>query len=82
MDAHALLYRFHFAYGPKLLTDGQGRDTSIAYGFLQTLLTLLELQPPPTHMAVVFDAKGKTFRWAFKMCMAAQSSLEENAVWI
>ena len=64
MDAHALLYRYNFAYGPNLLTSSGGEDTSIAYGFLSTLLSLLELRPPPTHMAVVFDAPGKTFRWA------------------
>lgn len=63
IDSHALLYRYHYAFGPKLLSDGRGRDTTIAYGFLQTVLTLLELSPPPTHMAAVFDAKGKTFRW-------------------
>jgi 5'-3' exonuclease len=32
------------------------------FGFLSTLLSLLELHPSPTHVAVVFDASGKTFR--------------------
>ena len=67
VDAHALLYRYNFAYGPNLLTSSSGEDTSIAYGFLSTLLSLLELRPPPTHMAVVFDAPGKTFRWALNL---------------
>lgn len=39
-----------------------GDDTTVLFGFLSTLLNLLELVPPPTHFAVVFDARGKTFR--------------------
>jgi 5'-3' exonuclease len=34
----------------------------VLFGFLNTLLNLLELAPPPTHFAVVFDAPGKNFR--------------------
>ena len=41
-----------------------GEDTSVLFGFLNTLLNLLELSPPPTHFAVVCDARGKTFRQA------------------
>lgn len=47
------------------------------FGFLSTLLNLLELVPPPTHFAVVFDARGKTFRcgWGARcvMCYPAVS---------
>lgn len=39
-----------------------GEDTTVLFGFMSTLLNLLELIPPPTHFAVVFDARGKTFR--------------------
>lgn len=39
-----------------------GEDTTVLFGFLSTLLNLLELAPPPTHFAVVFDSPGKTFR--------------------
>jgi len=38
------------------------RDTTVEFGFLSTVLSLLELSPHPTHFAVVFDASGKTFR--------------------
>lgn len=62
MDAHALLYRSHFGFkGQRLETSG-GEDTSISYGFLSTVLRLLEIQEPPTHFAVVMDHHGKTFR--------------------
>jgi len=30
--------------------------------FFQTLIRLLEVTPPPTHIAVAFDVPGKTFR--------------------
>lgn len=64
-DAMALLYRSHFAFphsNNHRLTTTKGRDTTVEFGFLSTLLSLLELMPHPTHMAVVFDASGKTFR--------------------
>ena len=60
----ALLYRGHFGFKDVRLSSNLGEDTSILYGFVRTLLNLLQLSPPPTHLAVVFDAAGKTFRWA------------------
>lgn len=68
VDAHALLYRSHFGFGAQRLATAGGEDTSIAYGFLSTVLRLLELQQPPTHFAVVMDHHGKTFRCA---CLGA-----------
>ena len=58
----ALLYRAHFGFGAMRLANAVGEDTSVAYGLVGTMLNLLELAPPPTHLAVVFDAAGKTFR--------------------
>ena len=63
IDAHALMFRFHHAYG-KLLQSEAGEETSISYGFMKTLLSLLECYPAPSHLVVVMDAPGKTFRWA------------------
>ena len=62
MDAHALLYRSHFGFSGQRLANASGEDTSISYGFLNTVLRLLEIQQPPTHFAVVMDHHGKTFR--------------------
>lgn len=42
------------------------------FGFLNTLLNLLGLVPPPTHFAVVLDARGKTFRCC---CTALAASM-------
>ena len=62
LDAFALLYRAHFGLKDVRLATTTGEDTSILFAFLRSLLALLELEPPPTHFAVVFDAAGKTFR--------------------
>lgn len=62
-----MLYRAHFGMNTVRLTTQTGEDTSILFAFIRTLLTLLELEPPPTHFAVVFDAAGKTFRQACYM---------------
>ncbi|BDA43054.1 DNA polymerase I [Coccomyxa sp. Obi] len=62
VDAHALLYRSHFGFSGQRLANANGEDTSISYGFLNTVLRLLEIQEPPTHFAVVMDHHGKTFR--------------------
>ena len=62
VDAHALLYRSHYGFRTQRLETAGGEDTSISYGFLSTVLRLLEIQEPPTHFAVVMDHHGKTFR--------------------
>lgn len=61
VDAYALLYRANFAYIKRPLLTRDGRNTSAIHGFMRTfLVTLKSLRP--THLAVAFDLKGKTFR--------------------
>ena len=60
-DAMALAYRAHFAFIQRPLINSKGRDTSCIYGFTASLIKLLE-DEQPDHIAVVFDAPGKTFR--------------------
>ncbi|HLT47089.1 MAG TPA: DNA polymerase I, partial [Rubricoccaceae bacterium] len=62
-DAMALAYRAHFAFISRPLINSKGKDTSAAYGFVVSLLKLLE-DAHPEHIAVVFDAVGPggTFR--------------------
>jgi DNA polymerase-1 len=64
-DAMALAYRAHFAFITRPLVNSKGKNTSAAYGFVTSLLKLLEDQHPE-HIAVVFDATGPggTFRGA------------------
>jgi len=59
VDGHSNLYRAFFAI--RDLRAGDGTPTNAAYGFLRMLGKLLkELQP--THVGVVFDVGGETFR--------------------
>src|SRR5476649_627693 len=59
VDGSSYLYRAYHAFPP--LTNSQGEPTGAMYGVLNMLRSLL-LQYTPSHVAVVFDAKGKTFR--------------------
>ncbi|MBS0877879.1 MULTISPECIES: DNA polymerase I [unclassified Tatumella] len=59
VDGSSYLYRAYHAFPP--LTNSAGEPTGAMYGVLNMLKSLL-LQYKPSHAAVVFDAKGKTFR--------------------
>ncbi|ENK7128802.1 DNA polymerase I [Serratia marcescens] len=59
VDGSSYLYRAYHACPP--LTNSAGEPTGAMYGVLNMLRSLL-LQYQPSHVAVVFDAKGKTFR--------------------
>lgn len=54
-------YLFRAFHGMPPLTNSKGQDTGAIYGVVNMLRSLMK-QYTPTHMAVVFDAKGKTFR--------------------
>ncbi|MCP4644036.1 MAG: DNA polymerase I [bacterium] len=59
IDGTAFAYRSFFAI--RGLTDSKGRPTNAAFGFARVLLKILR-EHEPSHIAVVFDAPGKTFR--------------------
>lgn len=61
LDAYALIYRAYYAFinNPRITTTGI--NTSATFGFCNFLLELLE-EEHPTHVAVVFDPDGPTFR--------------------
>ncbi|UNH24393.1 DNA polymerase I [Moellerella wisconsensis] len=59
VDGSSYLYRAYHAFPP--LTNSAGQPTGAMYGVLNMLRSLI-LQYRPSHIAVVFDAKGKTFR--------------------
>lgn len=59
VDGSSYLYRAFHAFPP--LTNKQGELTGAMYGVLNMLKSLIA-QVEPSHIAVVFDAKGKTFR--------------------
>ena len=57
----ALIYRAHFAFSKNPIVNSKGINTSAVYGFLNTLLELINKEAP-THLAVAFDTKAPTFR--------------------
>lgn len=61
LDGHALVYRAHFAFINRPLINSKGVNTSAMHGFTRTLWDLMKNQQP-THLAVVFDPEGPTFR--------------------
>ncbi|MFH1035892.1 MAG: DNA polymerase I [Pseudomonadota bacterium] len=59
LDASSYIHRaFHAVRG---LTTSQGVPTNAVFGFTQMLLKVLK-DAQPSHLAVVYDAKGPTFR--------------------
>ncbi len=59
VDGSSYLYRAFHALPP--LTGAEGQPTGAIYGVANMLRRLIK-DYSPTHMAVVFDPKGKTFR--------------------
>ncbi|MDX1972937.1 MAG: DNA polymerase I [Candidatus Sumerlaeia bacterium] len=63
LDGHSLVYRAHHAMstGKGTLANAAGFPTGAIFGFLQILFRLLEKEKP-SHLAVVFDPPGPSFR--------------------
>ena len=61
LDAFALIYRAYFAFSRNPRMNSKGQNTSAVFGFVNTLIDLLQSETP-SHVAVVFDAPGPTFR--------------------
>lgn len=61
LDAYALIYKAFYAFikNPRMTTTGI--NTSAIYGFVNILNQLIENEKP-THISVVFDPPGPTFR--------------------
>ncbi|MBX7255094.1 MAG: DNA polymerase I [Candidatus Hydrogenedentes bacterium] len=59
IDGSAFAYRAYFAI--RNLTNSKGVPTNAVYGFARVLIKILR-EHDPSHIAVVFDAPGKTFR--------------------
>ena len=61
IDAFAIIFRSYFGFGNNQRYNSKGLNTSVTLGFCNTLLEVLNKQNP-SHIAVVFDAPGNTFR--------------------
>ena len=61
LDGMALIYRAHFAFIQAPIRNSKGVNTSALYGFINTLLSILEKENP-THIGVAFDTSAPTPR--------------------
>ena len=61
LDAYALIYRAHFAFTKNPRINSKGMNTSVPFGFTNTLMEVITKQKP-THIGVAFDTKASTFR--------------------
>ena len=61
LDAYALIFRAYYAFIRAQIINSKGLNTSAIYGFTATLEEILRTETP-SHIAVVFDPPGPTFR--------------------
>ncbi|MBN1185103.1 MAG: DNA polymerase I [Bacteroidales bacterium] len=61
VDAYALIFRSYYAFIRNPRFSSKGLNTSAIFGFTNTLVDLLQNEKP-SHIAVVFDPPGPTFR--------------------
>lgn len=61
LDGMALAYRAYFSFIGRPLINSKGENTSAIFGFVNTLMKILN-DEKPEHIAVVFDTKEPTFR--------------------
>jgi DNA polymerase-1 len=61
LDGHALIYRAHYAFIARPLINSKGWNVSAIQGFMRTMWDMMQTEKP-THIAVVFDPPGGTFR--------------------
>ena len=61
IDAFAVIFRAYYAFIKNPRINSKGVNTSAVFGFTNALLDVLG-QERPSHLAVVFDAPGDTFR--------------------
>jgi len=59
VDGSSYIYRAYYAI--RHLSNSKGEATNAVFGFTKMLQTLIK-QEQPGHLAVIFDAKGPTFR--------------------
>ena len=61
LDAYALIFRAYYAFINSRMTNARGLNTSAIYGFTVAMEDVIRTRKP-SHMAVVFDPPGGTFR--------------------
>lgn len=78
IDAYAIIYRAYYAFIRAPRINSKGLNTSAIYGFVNTIEDVLKREKP-THIAVAFDPKGKTFRHeAYELYKAQRETTPED----
>lgn len=78
VDAYAIIYRAYYAFIRSPRINSKGLNTSAIFGFVNTLEDILKREKP-THIAVAFDPKGKTFRHeAYELYKAQREATPED----
>ena len=78
IDAYAIIYRSYYAFIRNPRFNSKGLNTSAIFGFVNTLEDVLKREKP-THIAVAFDPKGKTFRHeAYDLYKAQREATPED----
>lgn len=61
IDAYALIFRAYYAFIKNPRINSKGLNTSAIFGFTNAVLEIIRNEKP-THLAVVFDPPGGSFR--------------------
>lgn len=61
IDGHAMVYRAHYAFINRPLMNSKGQNVSAISGFVRSVWDLI-IHQKPSHIGVIFDPKGGTFR--------------------
>jgi DNA polymerase-1 len=61
IDSHSILYKSHFAFGTRQLSNSKGMVTSALFGFTRAFLTMLQ-KFVPDYICFAFDKSRETFR--------------------
>jgi DNA polymerase-1 len=80
IDGSAIIYRSYFAFKNRPLINSRGENTSAIFGFLRTIISLLE-RFKPEYFAITFDEKEPTFRHkVYKEYKATRDKMPEDLV--
>jgi len=80
IDGSAIIYRSYFAFKNRPLINSRGENTSAIFGFLRTIISLLE-RFEPEYFAIIFDEKEPTFRHkTYKEYKATRDKMPEDLV--
>ncbi len=80
IDGSAIIYRSYFAFKNRPLINSRGENTSAIFGFLRTIISLLE-RFEPEFLVITFDEREPTFRHkAYKEYKATRDKMPEDLV--